>query len=476
MLHLIQKSSIGLFLLMVTLSSFAQKKVIFEKMRCYSMLGPSMQYLENPQNQQSIARQLSQTLLQEQQLQISDSLHLPIDLVSKEELTNPFTFTFKNADTGTLHLYFDCIELASNNYFNQNPEMLADSNLIRRSESVLQLNYYIINYKNQLVSQGGLAVSLVSNFTRAIGIPYQRIFVDNKTYTLATTAIGFTETIRKSVQYLFNTANESELIEMKVPPAFVNTNFITDTTYRTGQLIIPSFEKKAWEYTLSEGTQIIRYGEHKAFLIPLTNKKLATASPFKAYWTLLKDENTNGTEYFVFKNNFREVISNSNYEMLLVTSVSNNGSGLPLVKTMNKPVNFLLKETDTVAVFSIRKEPGSKDTCTLLPYQVYNGLESAGLFSLSLPNNPIPFVSAMEIEGMIENQPFLIKLKGSAMDWKEIILNGDIVAWVMGMDRPEKIFIKNNSLAANTLNQLCMIAFSPFTITMEIQVEIPVKR
>ena len=70
MLHFLQKSCLGLLLLLVTASCFAQKKVIFEKMRCYSMLGPTMQYLDNPQNQQVIARQLYQTLLKEQQLEL----------------------------------------------------------------------------------------------------------------------------------------------------------------------------------------------------------------------------------------------------------------------------------------------------------------------------------------------------------------------------------------------------------------------
>ncbi|MBU3742983.1 MAG: hypothetical protein FGM61_00350 [Sediminibacterium sp.] len=476
MLHFLQKSSIGLLLLLVTATALGQKKVIFEKMRCYSMLGPSMQYLENPQNQQSIARQLSQTLLQELQLQISDSVHLPVTLVSKEELKNPFTFTFNKSDTGTLHLYFDCIELLPYNYFNQHPEMIQDSSLIRRSESLLQLNYYMVNYKTQLVSQGELAVSLVSSFTRAIGIPYRNISVDNKMYSIATTATGFTETIRKSIQYLFSPSNESELIEIKAPPAFVNTNFINEETYRFGQLITPSFAKGAWEYTLSEGLQIIRYGERKAFLIPLTNKKLANNSPFKEYWNLFKDENAEGFEYFVFKNDIRDVINNSNYQLLLAYRFLQNSLGSPIVKPLDKQANFLLKETDTVAVFEVRQNLNLKDSAKLWPYQVYNGLDAASLFTLNLPNNSTTLNSRMEIEGLIDKQPFIIKIKGSMLNWKEIILQGETVAWVMGIEKPEKIFIKKNSLAHSMINQLLIIAFSPFTITLDIEVEVPVKR
>ena len=270
--------------------------------------------------------------------------------------------------------------------------------------------------------------------------------------------------------------NESELIEIKVPPAFVYNNFISEETYRQGQLIFPSFDKGAWKYSFAEGLQIIRFGERKAYSIPINNKKLLNNSPFKDYRQLLKDENTNAIEYFVFKNDIREVLSNSNYQILLVTAVSHNSSGLPSVKTLNKQVNFLLKETDTLAVFEVRQDPILKDSTKLLPYQVYNGLEKTSLFSLSLPNNPTPFFSGMEIEGFIEKQPFIIKLKGSLFDWKEIILNDDTAAWVIGAEQPEKIYIKNNALTASLLNQLLMIAFSPFTISMEIQVEIPVKR
>ena len=257
-------------------------------------------------------------------------------MVSKEELANPFTFSFSNADTGTLHLFFDCIEFNPYSYFTQNPDMMPDSSFFRRSESVLQLNYYLVNYKNQLVSQGELAVSMVSNTTRAIGIPYRRIFVDNKTYSIATTANGFTETIRKSIQYLLSPKNESELIEIKAPPAFVYTNFINDETYRYGQLIIPSFTKGAWEYTLTEGIQIIRYGERKAFPIFLDKNRLANSPTTIAYENLLKNENRNRIEYFVFETNIRDVLSNGNYRTLLVTTVTFNNPELPVVKTFNK--------------------------------------------------------------------------------------------------------------------------------------------
>ena len=96
MLHFLQKSSIGLLLMMLSVGSFGQKTVIFEKMRCYSMMGPSMQYLENPQNQLLIARQFSQTLKNELQLQLNDSINLPVQVLSKEDLATPFTITFKN--------------------------------------------------------------------------------------------------------------------------------------------------------------------------------------------------------------------------------------------------------------------------------------------------------------------------------------------------------------------------------------------
>lgn len=514
MLHFLQKSSIGLLLMMLSVGSFGQKKVIFEKMRCYSMMGPSMQYLENPQNQLSIARQFSQTLKNELQLQLTDSINLPVQVLSKEDLATPFRFNFKNADTGTLHLYFDCIELTPYNYFNQHNEMLSDSNLFRRSESVLQLNFYLVNYKNQLVSQGNLAVSLTTNISRSIGIPYRRMLIDKKTYTLPTTSSGFTESIRKSIQYLFMPSNESELIEVRVPPAFVYNNFITEETSQSCLLIFPSFGKGVWEYTLSEGVQIIRNEERKAFSIPINYKKQPNNSPLKEYWSLLKDENTIAREYFVFKNNIREVISNSNYEMLLATSVSFNNTESNIntlsteaqffhngyfdssfelwsdllksnvlknsrqtnMKMLNKHVNFLLQETDTVAVFEVRQDNIVKDSSKLWPFQVYDGSDTASLFTLNLPNKSTPFNSVLEIAGLIEKQPFVIKLKGSMLYWKEIILNGETVAWVMGLDRPDKIFIKKISLDAKMLNQLLMIAFSPFTITLDVPVEMPIKR
>ena len=476
MLHFLQKSCFGLLLLLVTGSSFAQKKVIFEKMRCYSMLGPTMQYLENPQNQQAIARQLYQTLLHEQQLQLSDTTHLPIDLVSKELLNKPVTLSFNNPDTGTLHLYFDCVEVNPYSYFKQHSEMAVDINIFRRSESVLQLNYYLVDGKKLIVNKGEMGVSLSSNTSRAIGIPYRNVGDNYNLQSIVTTASGFTETIRKSIQYLFKLTNESDLIEIKVPPAFVYNNFISEETYSSGQVIFTSFEKGAWEYSLTDGLQLIRYGERKGFSFSFKNEKSAANSPFKNYWSLLNDERKAVNEYFLFKSDIRDVLNNINYEILLITSLSNNKNGQPVIKTPDKQVNFLLKEKDTVAAFAVIQEPIVKDSTIFWQNQVYNGVDTASLFTLKGPKKPTPFATSLQITGSIEKQSFTIKYRNTLTGWKEIMLNGQPVAWVMGMEYPEKIFIQNVTVASSMLNQLLMIAFAPLIINEEVPMESPAKR
>jgi len=477
MKYFMQKTYLALLLaLLISTLCSAQKKVIFEQMRCFSMQGPSMQYLQNPENQQQIAHQIYQTLLNEQNLVLLDSTKVPVTLIDESELLNKLIAKGIHPDTELLHLYIDCIETSPTSFFNQNAKQVNDSDLIRRSVSVLQLNYHILNYRNKIVAENKVSVSMAINTAPAIGIPYTKLAVDNKYLTLSTTSAGFTETIKKSIPFLFNSVKSSSLIEVKVPPAFIYNNFISKESYRTGRILIPVFQKSTWNYVLPDGEQTIRYAEKKAYPVSLINKA-ETDNPYKNMLNQSNEfKNKSASDYFVFKNDIRDVLNNRNYQTNLVASITTYDLGGPTISAINKNINVLLREKDTMAVFSLNQEPSFKDSAVLWFHQVYNGIDSSSLFTIQIDTFPYPFYTSMRITGFFHKQPFSIRMKGPDLEWKEIILNGTPAIWIWGATRPERVLIKDVSLSADVINELFMIAFSLQSVSEDAVVEIPIKK
>ena len=111
MLHLLQKTSIALLVcICISRPVDAQKKVVLEMMRCYSTTGPSMKYLLDPDRQQAILQQLHASLLKEHNFRLTDTLQIPIVLLTPEDLKKNTPIQLFSADTSLLYLYIDCKE------------------------------------------------------------------------------------------------------------------------------------------------------------------------------------------------------------------------------------------------------------------------------------------------------------------------------------------------------------------------------
>jgi hypothetical protein len=473
MLHLLQKTSIALLVCFcITQPADAQKKVKFERMRCYSFTGPSMKYLEDPTKQQVILQKLYTTLLKEHNLLLSDTTQIPIVLLTPEDLKKKTTFQLNSSDTSLLHLYINCLETTPFNFFLQNTTFRNDSVLIRRSLNVIHLSYFLLNYRNELIEENELAISLTHKESESIGIPFNRFYAGGSNQMLSTTANGFTESIKAGIQYLLNPTNTISLIELKVPPAYFYNNFITPETYQSSQTIEPRFQNNSWQFQLRQENQIIRNGEPKIQGIKIDGKKMPEF-PGWLFDSLSQLKENRNNNFICLQRESRDVLLDVTYQTRLVGSLYQSAENAVGFFPVNKQINCLLQEKDTLAVFSVNPQPSRNDSAYLWLNQCYNGKNLSSLFTIDSKPNPFLLTTRLEINGELLKQPFSIRMKGNGYIWKEIYFQGKEVMLIMGMDNPETILLKNTSLSTATIQQLLLIAHSITYTTQNSLSELP---
>lgn len=466
MLDFLQKTSLALLVCCcISRPADAQKKVVWEMMRCYSSAGPSMKYLLDGTRQRVILQQLYSSLLKEYDFRLTDTAQIPIALLTPADLKKNITIPSFSSDTNLLHLYIDCKETDPFTFFMGDTTYLNDSLLARRSSNVIHLSYFLLDYKKQLINEAELVISLTHREAISIGIPFNRFFADGTQQILSTTATGFTETIKVGIQYLFNPNNSSSLIELKVPPVYFYNNFIDSETYKSSKIIVPAFQNDTWQFQAPEGIQIIRNGEQGILGVKINGKKMPEF-PGWLFDSLSQLKEYRGNNFICLLRESRNVLQDVTYQTRLVGSLYEPAANAVGFLPVNQKVNYLLQNKDTLAVFSVNSQANQKDSSYLWLNQCYNGIEPSSIFSVDPQPNPFQLTTKLEITGELLKQPFSIQMKGIGYIWKEIYLQGEQVMLIFGKDKPERILIKNKSLSTATIQQLLLIAHS---ITYSIQ-------
>jgi len=351
MFHFLQKFSIALLVCFcISRPADAQKKVVLEMMRCYSTSGPSMKYLLDPNRQQVILQQLYTSLLKEHDFRLTDTAQIPIALLTPADLKKNIPLPSFSPDTSLLHLYIDCKETDPFTFFTMDTTYLNDSLLARRSLNIIHLSYFLLNYRKQLIEENELVISLTHKETASIGIPFNRFFADGNQQILSTTATGFTESIKVGIQYLFNPNNSSSLIELKVPPVYFYNNFIASESFLSSKIIVPSFQNNTWQYQSPEGIQIIRNGEQGISGVKIDGKKMPEF-PEWLFDSISQLKEYRGYNFICLQRESRNVLQDVTYQTRLMGIVYQSAGSLVGFLPINKKVNYLLQNKDTLAIF-----------------------------------------------------------------------------------------------------------------------------
>lgn len=446
---------INLLILLLSCSLFAnaQRNIILEQVRTFSMLGPVMNYFSLPNTRAVFIKQLNNQLLSKKNARISDT-SLRIITLERLRQNNTTNVYFTEADTSTHHLYIDIYEYEPNTFYYSQPQYLQDSLLFKRAKSVLQLAVLFVNNQKAIIANEVLTICISPGNSNGFGIIPT---------TLAVTPKGFTDILNLGIGRLLDEENNADLIEIKAPPAFYADNFILPEISKYPVLQTKS-QKDIFSYQRNGESEIIRLGDIFYEELVIKGKKKNVPDNSEAANAINATGNQNSSDFVQLRQECRDVIRDKNYTLKLITEINPNFSFISQADVFTQflpgMIHVLLKDTDTVARFTIHKNIGIPEKKIFLN-KVSNGYDSSSVVTIGSSTVSRNVFFEYQISGLLGEQPFVIRC-ADRNSLKEICFNDKEVAIAKGIYLPERIAVFDASLDTEKLNQLLMIAFSKF--------------
>lgn len=446
---------ISLFILsaLCLLSVTAQRNVILEQVRTFSMMGPVMNYFSLPDTRSLFVKQLNEQLLARKNARLNDtSLRIiPLDNLKQNSSANIY---FTQADTATQHLYIDIYEYDPNTFYYSQPQYLSDSLLFKRTKSVLQLAILFVNHQKTIITNEILTICVSPGSSNGFGIIPAN---------LAATPKAFTDILNVGISRLLDEQNNTDLIEIKAPQPFYADNFILPviSQYPVSQV---KSQKDIFSYAQNGEQEMIRLGDQFYEELVITGKKKNIADNTPLANIINATGNQKVADFVQLRQECRDVIRNKNYTLKLIIEINPNFNFLSQADVFTQflpgPVHVLLKENDTIARFSIVKNTGIPEK-KIYPNKVSNGYDSSSVVSIGTAAAPRNVFFEYQLKGFLGDLPFVIRC-ADKNSLKEIRVGEKEIAVAKGLYLPERIAIFDASLETEKINQLLMIAFSRF--------------
>lgn len=454
-----------LLLLLSTSSLFAQKRIILEKVRCLSAIGPVMSYWKSPEIRKSFASQLNRTLLQKQQLPLTDTSEFTIEWLPAGLEVPTLKPDFTDTDSSHLHLYMDLFEISPASFFSYAENYPTDSAMQKRAKSVFLAEAWVVAKDKSFFFHERLNAVISSSESPGMGILFGKLL---RFQDMALTPKGFTEMLKAAANLLFDPGNELVTVEMKVSPAYVADNYILPKTINQPRTYV-STNKNISTFNYRGKGEMIRMGDAVYEEIKIKGKK-AEKYPDELTKAIKNTVNYSGSDYVFLRQECRDVMRNKNYLLTLSTQVNPDdavdayGKNL-FLNFLSGDFHYLFLEKDTLAKFVVEKHIRDGNN-KIYEGIVSNGYDSTSFFNIRYNNvkSPVAWDVVYDyiVTGKINQRDFQVKCSGLGNTIKEIFLGGKLVCMADGKFNPEKFVVFDASLSPELLNQLFIIGFNRF--------------
>ena len=414
--------------------------------RCISSNGPVMNYWKDPSVARNFTNDLDSLLLR------YTGYRLPLNTVIA---FTPFNNKGKDlpeagATDAFPRINANLIEYSTGGFLKQFNLELTDSAFLTDVVSVFRLQVSIQKNSMDFLLNRSLDIFIKRSPSSGMGVPIENVPV---------TAKGFTEVLGKSLNFLLDSTNRYEEIELRVSPPFLGDNFILEKTAGLPRTMVDSKNKMS-RFTYATQQQIIRWGEqeYRDILLKGKNKTPLNDSILAAF------EEVKASSDFVFlQQECRDVVADKNYLLKFpVRILTGAGASDSEARISLLPGNFhtMLSGIDTIALFSVKKNIADPDKKLFL-HQVSNGLSAASLSNISENESILPVEYDFIIEGKISNSPFGIFISSGGLI-KEFLWEGKLICIALGHKAPERFVTFGQDLSAVQLNALLLIGFNSF--------------
>ncbi|SJZ32350.1 hypothetical protein [Sediminibacterium ginsengisoli] len=442
-----------IFILLIPLlygSLSAQKKIVIEDLRSFSMHGLESIYLQTPAIRQTLLRNLNEIVLQHFDCPLADTNSLSVEMLKLPRARTKADFN--TSDTNQLHLFLDLYQYRPFDFFLATRATQNDTSVMKSTKTVIRLSALLAKDKNTVLLNKTIDLLLSHGETPGMGIVSENTYLSPK---------SFLEVLRTGFRLLLDPQDMTEQIGIKATPVFQAENLLMPALSQQ-QRSVAATQKNGAAFTYNSEREMVRYGDKLYQEIELRGKNPTPLTPFLRN-VIEEARNKSRSDFIFLHQELRDVKRDHNYLLKLLiqvgpdTEVSN-----PLTNFMEGYVHYLLKDKDTIARFSISHNARMRGKF-IYPDKVWNGFDTASLhtFSLAQVVPPQPLVAAYQVKGQIGKHMFTINCLGSNTV-KEILVDDKRICIVQGRFIPERFVFFDASLSPEILDQLLLIGFSGF--------------
>jgi hypothetical protein len=428
--------------------SFSQSLINKGNFRCFSANGPLMYYWNNETLLKKFTSDLDSILQLKQGFRFYDQSPVQFSAIQNG---NKIAYV-NQISSSNPQLNIDLLEYSTSEYLKAFTTNAKEAEFLKNIVSVLVLEASITK-SDKTIYQASLEILLKHNKSYGIGIPVANLPVS---------ASGFSGLLKKALAILLDSTNQAQQIEMSVPPAFINDNFLLEASTGFPKIWVDTLKSMS-RFAYNNELEMIRWGaqQYKEIVLRGKNKTLLSDSLL----IQINKERVNDDAVFVFLlQEGRDIVRNKNYEMIVPAQmyIQYDAYGNPMnsIKPVGGFHHYLRLEKDTIAVFTLsaNKTDSSKK---IFLHQSTNGLDIESVTNIAAQEINSPILYSFVAKGSLRNELFSIYISNKN-NFREIYLNNQRVVIAMGNTQPEKLVVLQPEINPVLLNELLIIAFNSF--------------
>lgn len=424
----------------------AQEKVYTGSFKAASMVGPMMNYLNNPNTLRSFTSILDSTLYSQTKIGLADPEKIIFEKIDPKQI-----YTSKlNPPPNIPSINFRIVEYSPAFLLHASPPTTKeDSAFLTGVISCIQISLLLTDQKGATKLEKEIEIYLKKGKSNGIGLPVANLALSQK---------GLLALIEKALPHLLNPNDSLQTLEIRASGLFASDNFILANNLGKPRTQI-DIRKNSGIYNVAGESQIIRWrppgyqeiiesGKNRT---PLNDSLAAT----------IKHEKKNSNPVFIYlKQSLRDAVYNKNYEIVMPAKfwneVNTGNFGQTTLTALPGNHHLIIEDKDTIGSFSISK--GDIDSTKLFNLNsISNGIDTNSITNIIETPNKIPVVYDYIIQGNIYKHLFSIKIYGYQFI-REIWIDNLLVATIFGDIEPEKFVLANTIDNIPLLN--CMILFA----------------
>jgi hypothetical protein len=435
---------------LIVVTTHAQSKVVLEQIQSYSMVSPTANYWQLPNDINPLLAALDTGLFKQINL-IRDKNYKTTALqLSKQNQIGKITIDWSRSANSNFHAYVELYEM-SPDFVIQNKLAEIPASKFDSISSVWYISCNIYNQRRETIFKKTVLLSMLP--TKTIGMGYA---IDIP----ASTPAFIFKAIQKGLSLVSPNIDDMEYIEAKVPAAYATDNFWMPFLHNENRIQFDT-SKPFISYDNGNDTQLLR--TPPAQMNKINQRDKSINNPYFDMLPVIKKRlGSSLNEYYHVLQPLREVNRNLDYNIVayLELNLSPNdseGSKSPIIFLPGN-MHTIFLDQDSIGSFSVEENVVEKDKFFNLN-EIFNGLDSTKKINIGTLYEKRKIISAKAIEGNYKSYKFKI-LINYANNLKTIFINDKMVMVAEGRNKPVQMVAADPAVDTEIKNFLLQMSFS----------------